>query len=543
MWLVIARTDSFCILYPGCLLAYPGYNQTMQKTILITGATDGIGLELARLYAAQGVRLVLVGRQAQGPVLPGAVLYCCADLALAESAEWVRQFVQQQGIERLDVVVHNAGVGFYGRLPDQSASSIEELLAVNLYAPLALTHALLPWLPRAQGQVVFISSVVAALPSPDYAVYAATKAALAGFARSLRVELRGQVTVQVVYPGATRTGIHAKMGMTRETMDWEKFAPATAVAQQVARAIARRRPSATIGVANGLLRFAGRYGGGVIDPLLRRRRGVDAASVQAPAAARPHCVITGAADGIGRALAWQFGKAGYVVTGIDVDAARAQETAAWLRANGVDVTFLEADLAQAADVQGVALALAERPLIDVFIHNAGISAVGQFAQVSMPRQALVLDVNLRAPLLLTAELLRLGRMNAGGTWVFLSSLSHFVGYPGAAVYAASKDGLASFARSLRVASGTQTNALLVFPGPTRTVHARRYSPDNAREGTRMLPEALATAVWQAVEARRPSLIPGAANQLLALAGWLLPGVMERAMARMILAKVGERVMV
>jgi len=88
------------------------------------------------------------------------------------------------------------------------------------------------------GRVIFIGSVAAALPAPDYAVYGATKAALEGFARSLRVELRGRVGVQVIHPGATRTGMHAKAGAPLERMGWTDFPPPERAARQIVRAIA-----------------------------------------------------------------------------------------------------------------------------------------------------------------------------------------------------------------------------------------------------------------------------------------------------------------
>lgn len=525
------------------MIVSPGYNQLMQKTILITGATGGIGWELARLYGAQGYRLILVGRQEQAPSWEVPVLYCRADLAQRASADRVRLFLQQHGIESLDIVIHNAGVGYYGRLQAQSPQSIQELVAVNLRAPIALTHVLLPWVQRTHGQIVFVSSVAADLPTPDYAVYTATKAALAGFARSLRVELRGQVTVQVIYPGATRTGMHAKMGISRDTMDWEQFTPAAVVAAKMVQAIARKRPSATIGLTNSLLRWGGRKFGGVVDPLLYRHRFASMTTRPQPLHGRLHCVITGAADGIGRALAWQFGNAGYTITGIDVDDVRAQETTTLLAAHGIDIAFIQADLGQVAGIRHALWALSDRPPIDVFVHNAGINAVGRFTRLALPQQEAVLTVNLLAPLSLTAGIRQLGHMRPGGTWVFLSSLSYFVSYPGAAVYAASKDGLASFARSLRVVNDPPTNTLTIFPGPIRTGHAERYSPDNSREARRIPPANVAQAIFHAVQDGDTVLIPGAANRLLAAAGWLLPGVMEWGMARMILAKLGDRVMI
>jgi short-subunit dehydrogenase len=130
---------------------------------------------------------------------------------------------------------------------------------------------LLPLLPRPGGKVVFISSVVSALACPDYAVYGATKAALDGLARNLRLELRDEIAVQVIHPGATRTGMHAKSGLSRQQMNWDKFPPAEQVAGQIAAAIDRNRSAVTIGLGNRVLQLSGRYFGGLVDAALRRR--------------------------------------------------------------------------------------------------------------------------------------------------------------------------------------------------------------------------------------------------------------------------------
>ena len=171
----------------------------------------------------------------------------------------------------------------------------------------------------------------------------------------------------------------------------------------------------------------------------------------------------------------------------------------------------------------------------MLVHNAGINCVAPFARSDLARQQAVLDVNLRAPLQLTAALLRADKVARGGTLVFVSSLSRFVSYPGAAVYGASKDGLASYARSLAVALAPQNiNVLVVYPGPTRTAHARRYSPDNRREARRMPPEVLAAAIYRAVERRQRTLIPGFGNQVFAFVGRWLPAPVEWAMKKTLL---------
>ena len=228
---------------------------------MITGATDGIGLALAGIYRTHAARLLTIGRRAARDLDPALVAsdYCRVDLAQPYAPALVAEFLHWRGIARLDLLIHCAGVGSYGPAAAQTPTAIDALLDTNLRAPIALTHALLPLLVAAKGHIVFIGSVVAALPAPDYAVYGATKAAIEGFARSLRIEQRGHVGVQVIHPGATRTAMHAKIGAPLERMGWQRFPPPARVAAQIAKAIDGGKPVATIGAVNRLLRFAGRH--------------------------------------------------------------------------------------------------------------------------------------------------------------------------------------------------------------------------------------------------------------------------------------------
>lgn len=520
---------------------------TPPPTVLITGATDGLGLALARHYHAQGARLVLVGRrplaELSGPLFQPDT-YCQVDLA--DSGQYARLYawLHENNIQALDQIIHNAAVGWVGSIAEQPPNSIRELLAVNLLAPIHLTHGLFPWVQAADGLFTFIGSVVAALPAPHYAVYAATKAALAGFVRNLQIELAAchpNVQAQIIHPGAIRTGMHAKSGADLQSLPWPRFPTPEAVAQAVIRQMEGRVPQAVIGPGNRLAFWAGHHLPELADGLLgrmhRRRQQIVLPAPQPPKDQPPkeqvrHCVITGAADGIGRALAHRFGRAGYRVTGIDVDRERAMYAQAELINAGVDARFALANLADPRDVEQLLETLAGRPPIDVLIHNAGINAVGPFVTSDLAAQEQVLAVNLAAPLLLTAGLLRRGRLTHGCSVVALSSLSHFVGYPGAAVYAATKDGLAAYMRGLSMAlAQSHGHTLTVFPGPTRTAHARRYSPDNRREHRRMPPEEVADAIYRAVQRRRRRLIPGRSNRLFALVGRLAPDLAAQVMRR------------
>ncbi len=504
------------------------------KTVLITGATSGIGLSLARYYERAGWSLVLLGRKPQDELSAALFTperYCQVDLADAAASRTVVDFLDAHGVDNLHVVIHNAGVGYYGSAKDQSDASVRNLLQVNLYAPIALTHALLPKLQKQLDHpptIAFVSSVAADVPVPDYAVYGASKAGLDGFARSLRAEVSPDINVALIHPGATKTAMHRKSGVPEGKLDTSRFADADEVARTIAKAIEDKRDEMTVGVGNKGARTLSRHLPALLDSLLRRRQ-------RAISSARPvkstqnlprRCVVTGAASGIGAALASHYHALGYDVVGIDLDTP------------APFVTPLRADLSDPDDLDRVARTLAVGPSIDLLVHSAGISNVGRFAKSDLAAQQKVLAVNLDAPVLLTNALLREGAFSADSSLVFISSLSHFTSYPGAAVYAASKDGLASYARTLAVALAPQNvHVLRVFPGPTRTPHARRYSPDNRREDRRMPPDELARLIARALTRRRYSLVPGFTNKLGAFVGRWLPRNSERLMRRLILDKL------
>ncbi len=245
-----------------------------------------------------------------------------------------------------------------------------------------------------------------------------------------------------------------------------------------------------------------------------------------------HAVITGAAAGIGKALAHRFAQAGYTITGVDIDTAGAARVQRELNAR-----VLIADLRSEEDIARILTKL-QGKAIDVLIHNAGINAVGRFPDIDIENQEQVIAVNFYAPMLLTAALLKADLIAKDASIIFISSLSHYTSYPGAATYAATKSGLASYARSLSIALAPQNiQVTTVFPGPTRTAHARRYSPHNTREEKRMPPEKLAHHIFRGIKKKRHLIIPGATNRMLALLGKWCPPLMEYTMRKVFLEKL------
>ena len=245
------------------------------RTILITGANDGIGHALVVQYAAAGARVLGVGRRAFPPSLAGHMApqdYCALDLGDSAAAATICAFLAEQQVTHLDILVHNAAIGWFGAPAQQSSTSIDALLHVNLYAPIALTHALLPRLRTAHGAIAFVSSVHSALPTPDFAVYTATKAGLDGFARSLRIEEDGAIDVLVLWPGPTRTQLHSKSGVPPQRARAERYPTPETVASAAIRVIAQRR-SRSIGLGNRLLRWAAVHWETPIDAILARAGG------------------------------------------------------------------------------------------------------------------------------------------------------------------------------------------------------------------------------------------------------------------------------
>jgi len=171
------------------------------RTVLLTGATGGIGHAIARAAARRGARLVLTGRRADvleplAAELAGRAIAC--DLSQPEE---VSRLLGEVG--NADVLVANAALPASGLLSSFSVDELDAALAVNLRAPIVLARGLSAGMvARSSGHVVFISSISGKTASVGGSVYSATKFGLRGFALGLREDLRGTgVGVSTVFPG------------------------------------------------------------------------------------------------------------------------------------------------------------------------------------------------------------------------------------------------------------------------------------------------------------------------------------------------------
>jgi uncharacterized protein len=173
-------------------------------TVLLTGATGGIGHAIARVIADRSPDLILTGRRTEvlEPLAAdlGARVVAC-DLARREDVE---RLIEQLG--RVDVLIANAGVPASGLLIELTQDQIDRMLEVNLRAPIAVARALAPGMvERRRGHMVFVSSLSGRAVSPSSSVYSATKFGLRGFALGLREDLHPfGVGVSTVLPGFIR---------------------------------------------------------------------------------------------------------------------------------------------------------------------------------------------------------------------------------------------------------------------------------------------------------------------------------------------------
>jgi len=237
-----------------------------REVALITGASMGIGEELARIFAADGHDLVLVARSenkllALGKELEGAhgitAHVVPADLTDPAAPASIFASLERKGIE-LDYLVNNAGFGAAGAFAELSLQSQLDMLQVNIDALVALTHlALRGMLARKKGRILNIASTAGFQPGPDMAVYYATKAFVIMFSEGIAEEVKaGGVTVTAHCPGATATGFADTAGNAKSILFKLGAAPADKVARHAYRSMMKGKVLAIDGLLNWLTAFS-----------------------------------------------------------------------------------------------------------------------------------------------------------------------------------------------------------------------------------------------------------------------------------------------
>jgi short-subunit dehydrogenase len=249
------------------------------KVALVTGASSGIGLAVARAVVARGARVALVARTRE------TLERVAKELGAERAASFPLDVTDHAGLAalpalvverfgRLDVLVNNAGVNHRGVVSERTAEELTKVLDTNLVAPVLLTRAALPYLGSGSA-IVHIASLAGKVPVPHEAAYSASKAGLRAFSRALRVELAARgVTVASVNPGPVDTGFFGDVSTVPDLVFSQPMSTAEQVADGVMRAIETGAAEVDVPAVSGKLATLGYLAPGLfarLRPVLDRR--------------------------------------------------------------------------------------------------------------------------------------------------------------------------------------------------------------------------------------------------------------------------------
>lgn len=189
------------------------------KTVVITGASSGIGLACAQLFSQQGAKVFDLSRKGKDS---GGIkhLYCdvTKEQSIKEAAAILGEITQE-----IHLLINNAGYGISGAVEDTPLEKAKGQFEVNFFGTVAVTNALLPLIKNARGKIICMSSVAAALPIPFQAFYSASKAAINSYAFALANELRPfNVGVCALMPGDTKTSFTQNRQKQRSSNQYEQ---------------------------------------------------------------------------------------------------------------------------------------------------------------------------------------------------------------------------------------------------------------------------------------------------------------------------------
>ena len=252
------------------------------KTVIITGASSGIGRALAYEFAARGSKIVIGARNADRlkeiaediKQRGGKVVYSETDVTVDRDCNNLID-IAIKNFGQIDVLINNAGISMRALFNDTDVSVIKRVMDVNFYGPVYCTKSALPYLLKSKGSVVAVSSVAGIKGLPGRTGYSASKFAIHGFMESLRIEnLKTGLHVLMAYPGFTASNIRNTAlvadGNEQGTspLNEEKIMSPEEVAKHIYNAVKNRKTSLVLTTQGKLTVFLSKFFSSFLDKMV-----------------------------------------------------------------------------------------------------------------------------------------------------------------------------------------------------------------------------------------------------------------------------------
>ncbi len=455
----------------------------MRRTVLITGATGGIGRALAQRLADEGLRVVAAGRNPEALIalhrelgVDVLELDVLDDASIADAAQEIFAITQGRGV---DDIVHAAGIAELGPLMLVTDSALERHFGTNVFGPLRVTQALVgPMKERGRGRIVHVASVVDRMTLATHGAYGASMHALRGLNDSLRQELAPfGIDVTLVEPGSVRTGFVSGAFSGLESKRWSGSrwnpvidrlqtlqrtvqvlaVPPERAAKTIAAAVTRPRPrhreivptAATLVQLTAARMLPTRAFDGVV------RQALGLASRRASGyGTTPHrtALITGAAGGIGAETSIALATAGFRVFATDIDLDRLAQLESRASALGLTIETMPLDITDARNLARTRLEIRERTEgggVDLLVNNAGFAQLGPLEFLERRDLERQFDINVTGLMRVTRAFAAGMADRKQGRIINLSSIAGVFAFPLMGAYHASKFAVEALSDALR----------------------------------------------------------------------------------------------
>lgn len=242
----------------------------MNKTVLITGASSGIGLEISKIFARNNYNLVLVSQNEENlkktiniirKENTEITIYAIAkDLSKTSAPHEILEYTLKNSIQ-IDILVNNAGIQVYGNFHDTKIEDILNLMNINMFAMTKLTRLFVDgMIKRGHGKILNLASTGAFQPCPLNAVYCASKAFVLHMSEAIGEELKGTgVTITTLCPGATRTNFAKRANIENIKLFRGKLLEPSKVAEIGYKALMKGKSVVITGIVNELIAQSVRF--------------------------------------------------------------------------------------------------------------------------------------------------------------------------------------------------------------------------------------------------------------------------------------------